>query len=137
VEVPWSPDGHALPVLCRGTWVSAGVRTLAALLAACLPSIARPTGSTRTASLARCTYVDGGRLRPALPGSDILLLLLVAFGCNVAISGLGQAGQHESTTKETPMKVTKKARSQKIFKITLFGFLATVAIAAVGAATSV
>lgn len=77
-----------------------------------------------------------GRLSPALP--EPALLLLVAFGCNVMISCFGYGGQHEATAKETPMKVTKKARSRKIVKIATFGFLTTVAnvAAALAAATS-
>ena len=75
------------------------------------------------------------RLSPALPGSA--LLLLVAFGCNVMINRFGFDGQHEATAKETPMKVTKKARLQKIVKITTLGILNTVADVAVEfAATS-
>jgi len=73
-------------------------------------------------------------LSPALPGSA--LLLLVAFGCNVMINRFGFDGQHEATAKETPMKVTKKARLRKIAKITTVGFLSTVANVAVTAATS-
>jgi hypothetical protein len=70
-----------------------------------------------------------------LPGPA--LLLLVAFGCSIMISGFGQDGQHDVTAKETPMKVTKKARLQKIVKITTLGILNTVADVAVEfAATS-
>jgi len=70
-----------------------------------------------------------------LPGPA--LLLLVAFGCNIMISGFGQDEQHDATAKETPMKVTKKARLQKIVKITTLGILNTVADVAVEfAATS-
>lgn len=71
-----------------------------------------------------------------MPGTA--LLLLVAFGCNVMISHFGHGGQQEATAKETPMKVTQKARSREIAKITTFGFLVTVAnvAAALAAATS-
>jgi hypothetical protein len=81
-------------------------------------------------------YTRCGRLSPALLGSDDQLLFLVALGCNVLVSALGQVGQNESSAKETPMKATKKARVRKIFKITLFGILSTVASAAVRVATS-
>jgi len=66
------------------------------------------------------------------------LLLLVAFGCNIMISGFSHDDQHEAMAKETPMKVTKKARLQKIAKITTLGILSTVAdvAAALIAATS-
>lgn len=77
-----------------------------------------------------------GRLSPALPGPA--LLLLVAFGCNVMIARFGQGDQREGMTKETPMKVTEKTRSREIIKITMFGFLTTVAnvAGALAAATS-
>lgn len=51
------------------------------------------------------------------------LLLLVAFGCNIMISGFSHDDQHEAMAKETPMKVAKKARLQKIAKITTLGIL--------------
>jgi hypothetical protein len=66
-----------------------------------------------------------GRLSPALPGPA--LLLLVAFGCNIVISGFGHDDQYEARAKETPMKVTKKARLRKITKITTLGTLRTIA----------
>jgi hypothetical protein len=55
-------------------------------------------------------------LSPALLGSA-LLLLAATLGCNVIISGFAHDDQHETTAKETPMKVTKKARLRKIGKI--------------------
>jgi hypothetical protein len=66
------------------------------------------------------------------------LLLLVAFGCNIMISHFSHDDQHEIMTEETPMKVTKKARLQKIAKIAALGILTTVAdvAAAFVAATS-
>jgi hypothetical protein len=66
------------------------------------------------------------------------LLLLVAFGCNVMISGFSYDDQREAMAKEAPMKVTKKAHLQKIVKITTLGMLSTVAnvAAALAAATS-
>jgi hypothetical protein len=63
-------------------------------------------------------------------------LLFVAFGSNIWIRVLDQDRQHETMTKETPMEATNRTRSRKIFRIIMFGFLATVAIAAAGAATS-
>jgi len=75
-----------------------------------------------------------GRLSPALPG--LALLLLVALGCNVMISGFSHDDQHEGMAKETPMKVTKKVRLRKIAKITALGVLTTVADVAVNTATS-
>ena len=77
-----------------------------------------------------------GRLSPALPGPA--LLLLVAFGCNVMIRLFDQGNQRAAGTKETPMKVTRKARSREIIGITAFGFISTVAsvAAAFAAATS-
>ena len=75
-------------------------------------------------------------MSPALPGPA--LLLLVTLGCNVMISGTTHDDQHESMAKETPMKVTKKARLRKIVKITTLGILNTIAsvAAALAAATS-
>jgi 2,3-bisphosphoglycerate-independent phosphoglycerate mutase len=62
------------------------------------------------------------------------LLLLTMLGCYVVISALGYGDQHEATAKETPMKVTKMVRMQKIVKIGALGILNTVA--SVVAATS-
>ena len=53
------------------------------------------------------------------------------------ISSFSHDEQHEATAKETPMKVTTKARLQKIAKIMTLGILSTVADVAVEfAATS-
>ena len=64
------------------------------------------------------------------------MLLLVAFGCNIMINDFGHDDQHEATAKETPMKVTKKARLRKIVKITTLGILSTVADVAVALAAA-
>jgi hypothetical protein len=101
--------------------------------------VQRPKYSNRrAAAIMSARYYDWtvGRLSPALPGSA--LLLLAAFGCNVMIGGFAYDGQHEATAKETPMKVTKKARLHEILKITALGILNTVAdvAAALVAATS-
>jgi hypothetical protein len=66
------------------------------------------------------------------------LLLLVTFGCNIMISAFSHDDQHEVMAKETPMKVTKRARLLRIAKITVIGILNTVAnvAAAFVAATS-
>ena len=51
------------------------------------------------------------------------MLLLAAFGCNIMISSSSHDDQHEVMAKETPMKVTTKARLQKIGEITMLGIL--------------
>jgi hypothetical protein len=75
-------------------------------------------------------------LSPALPG--LALLLLVTFGCNVIIDRFVYDNQLDNPAKETPMKVTNKARLQEVVKITTLGILGTVAdvTAALVAATS-
>jgi hypothetical protein len=75
-------------------------------------------------------------LSPALPG--LALLLLVMFGCKVIIDGSDYDNQHDNAAKETPMKVTNKARLPEIVKIATLGILGTVAdvTAALVAATS-
>jgi putative Mn2+ efflux pump MntP len=72
------------------------------------------------------------RLSPTLLGSALLLLTML--GCYVMISAFSYNDQQEATAKETPMKVTKMARMQKIGKIVVLGILNTVA--SVVAATS-
>lgn len=62
------------------------------------------------------------------------LLLLTMLGCYVMISAFGYNDQQEAPAKETPVKVTKMARMQKIGKIAVLGILNTVA--SVVAATS-
>lgn len=79
-------------------------------------------------------------MRSALPRSTTTLLLLAAaFSCNVMIGAFSHDDQPNATVKETPMKVTKKARLQKIVKITMLGILTTVAevAAALVAAASI
>jgi hypothetical protein len=84
----------------------------------------------------RVVWRPVGRLSPALPGPA--LLLLATLGCEIMISGFSHDDQHEAMVKETPMKVTTKARLQAIGKITMLGILRTVAdvAAALIAATS-
>jgi hypothetical protein len=62
-----------------------------------------------------------------------ILLLFVTLGCYVTASFLSYNDQHEATAKETPMKVTKKVRLQKIGKIAALGILYTVASVATAA----
>ena len=66
--------------------------------------------------------------------SGSALLLLTMLGCYVMISAFSYDDQYEATAKETPMKVTKMVRMQKIGKIAALGILNTVA--SVVAATS-
>lgn len=56
------------------------------------------------------------------------------LGCYVMITAISCDDQQEATAMETPMKVTKMVRMQKIGKITMLGILNTVA--SVVAATS-
>lgn len=63
------------------------------------------------------------------------------FSCNVLSNAISISHDNEpnATAKETPVKVTKKARLHKIVKIATLGTLDTVAVvaAAIVAATSI
>lgn len=60
------------------------------------------------------------------------MLLAAMFSCAVMRNAISDShdNQSDATAKETPVKVTKKARLQKIVKIVTLGTLDTVAVVA-------